>query len=198
MLVKTVSKHGGDVVKFAGDAMVLMWPEERAPGGGVDLRTMALRAVMCCVAIQMELGRATLSEDVEFNIKLGVGAGAVNLVHIGGVFGRLEYLVTGDALQQAFGCEGECGPGGVVVSPEVWALVGPALDGKRNKDSKRVTVTEVVSKIRTKRLQRTEPSPYLSEVPKMLRSYVPAAILPHLKYVCGCGVVRLCLVGAPF
>lgn len=35
-MVKNFSKYGGDIIKFVGDAMIVMWPEERSNIGGVE------------------------------------------------------------------------------------------------------------------------------------------------------------------
>ena len=29
-LVKNLGKYGGDIIKFVGDALIVMWPEERS------------------------------------------------------------------------------------------------------------------------------------------------------------------------
>jgi adenylate cyclase 10 len=29
-LVKNIGKYGGDIIKFVGDALIVMWPEERS------------------------------------------------------------------------------------------------------------------------------------------------------------------------
>jgi class 3 adenylate cyclase len=32
-MVKNFGKYGGDIIKFVGDAMIIMWPEERPAAG---------------------------------------------------------------------------------------------------------------------------------------------------------------------
>ena len=53
MLVRIVNRHGGDVFKFAGDAMLILWPVEPDDGG---IGGTARRAAQAGLAIQV--GRA--------------------------------------------------------------------------------------------------------------------------------------------
>lgn len=112
--VKAVSKQGGDVFKFVGDAMLVAWAaEETAVDMAQELSSLARRAAAACLAIQDELSNAQFSDKVKFNVKLGIGVGQLNVLHVGGVFNRLEYLLTGEALVQSFGSESQCKPGQV-------------------------------------------------------------------------------------
>ena len=38
-LVKGISKYGGDIIKFVGDAMIVVWPSN--PGEKDDIKTIA-------------------------------------------------------------------------------------------------------------------------------------------------------------
>lgn len=199
MLVEIVGGAGGDVFKFAGDAMLIVWPPTRessihtvdftgddSPGvraglsmSSAALRDTCLRAVECAIAIQTELNDVSLDEGVQFRIKLGLGVGTVNVMHVGGVFGRLEFLCTGDAVRQAFLCEHECKPGGTVVSEEMLRMAGEAME-YHHLESGRAVVSSVTQTIRRRSLSRTLRPAIAERVSEMLRSYVPAAILPHL------------------
>ncbi len=96
-LVRLIAAQGGDVFKFAGDALIVLWPESKE-----DLATRTRRAAQCALDIQKNLDRAELSKDppVSLSIKLGVGVGPINIVHIGGVLNRVEYLAVGNPLVQ--------------------------------------------------------------------------------------------------
>jgi class 3 adenylate cyclase len=96
-LVRLIASQGGDVFKFAGDALIVLWPESKE-----DLATRTRRAAQCALDIQKNLNAAELSKDppVSLSIKLGVGVGPINIVHIGGVLNRVEYLAVGNPLVQ--------------------------------------------------------------------------------------------------
>lgn len=61
--------------------------------------------------MQSELHEAQFARGVRFSIKIGIGVGFANVLYVGGMYGRSEYLTTGEALTQAFKCEAECGYG---------------------------------------------------------------------------------------
>src|SRR5437588_2186900 len=48
-IIKIVAAHGGDVVKFAGDALLALWQTEDA---SEDLTALTLRASQCALAVQ--------------------------------------------------------------------------------------------------------------------------------------------------
>jgi len=118
-MVKIIASEGGDIFKFAGDAMIILWPES---AGSMEQR--ARHAVQCAESVQRALHEAKLEEDVTLSVKIGVGVGNVSILHLGGELGRMEYVAIGDPLVQAFAAEEHCQAGGeVLVSPAVWALV---------------------------------------------------------------------------
>ena len=55
LMVRIVMKHGGDVIKFAGDAMIVLWPP-----AAESLVTQARRAVQCSLEIQTKLHKMKL------------------------------------------------------------------------------------------------------------------------------------------
>ena len=199
LLVRVINKYGGDVFKFAGDAMLILWPME----DGDDLSSTARRAAQCSLAIQAragaragahtghaftwppliaqaELHDAKLTPKVKLSIKIGIGAGDTKIMHVGGVFRRLEYLCSGDSVIQAFGCEGECLAGMAIVSPQTWALISNDFSGKPL-PSGRVMLQRVLHPLRVRSLARSV-LPAKGGARDLLQSYVPAAIIPHLKF----------------
>ena len=99
-------------MKFAGDAMLVIWPP--TPGLEDDPEEhvkMVHRAAQCSRDIQNELSECELTAGVTLNVKIGVGFGKAIVLHVGGVFGRLECLAMGEPLMQAFQCEGHATSG---------------------------------------------------------------------------------------
>lgn len=43
--------------------------------------------------------------NISLSVKIGFGVGDINIIYVGGVFGRSEYLATGPPLTQAFQSE---------------------------------------------------------------------------------------------
>ena len=136
---KIISGNGGDIFKFAGDAMIVLWPPSD------DLGDLARRATQCAIEIQRALDQSHAevaafsagpapadgrgappgkAAQVNLSVKIGVGVGDVAVLHVGGDHGRAEYVAVGDPLDQAFGAEHHGAAGHVVCSKEAWALVG--------------------------------------------------------------------------
>lgn len=90
LLVRTISSQGGDVFKFAGDAIVVLWPPSDE-----DLLTLVRRAAQCGLEIKAKLQDVTLDEGITLSVKVGVGVGEISILHVGGVFDRMEYMATG-------------------------------------------------------------------------------------------------------
>jgi len=119
-LVKIINSEGGDVFKFAGDAMIVLWP----PGkDGEALKDRTRRAAQCAARIQA-LGKSLRFDDVSLSIKIGIGVGKLSILNLGGVRGRTEYVAVGEPMTQAFEAEGEAAAGDVILSNESWQLAG--------------------------------------------------------------------------
>jgi hypothetical protein len=98
--VKAISSQGGDVFKFAGDAIIVLWPPSDE-----DQVTLTRRACQCALDVHAKLTNITLEKGVVLNVKVGVGMGTITILHVGGVCGRMEYLAVGEPLVQAFHSE---------------------------------------------------------------------------------------------
>jgi len=181
-LIQIITSHGGDVVKFAGDALIALFPTLDKDGlpQPAHLPLVTRYAAQCSLVAQRRLNRYKAAADVTLSLKLAVGAGEVITMHLGGERGRWEYLVTGDPLVQVVLAGNQAQPGEVVVSPEAWRFIEPAAAGKP------VQLREVTPQagkiIRLDRIIEPLPlpdvaSPVLaSDSEAGLRAYIPGAI----------------------
>ena len=129
-LLAQIAAAGGDVLKFAGDALFVCWPVV----GGDSAAGLALatrRAVGCARDMQATLERYAAAGEMDLSLRIGIGAGEVVLLDVGGVLDRRELLVGGGAVPQTTGAAREAQPGQVVVAPEAWALVEDVCIGER-------------------------------------------------------------------
>src|SRR5262249_11087142 len=89
----------------------------------------------CALAVQAAMrGRAApetspLGRHGQLRLKVGIGAGEVVTVHVGGGYGRWEVVVAGDPLGQMSAAVHHAQPGDVILSPEAWALVDEWCEG---------------------------------------------------------------------
>jgi class 3 adenylate cyclase/tetratricopeptide (TPR) repeat protein len=167
-LIEVAERHGGDVLKFRGDALLLLFVDDshaaRACGAASDMQWTIER---------IGAARSTAGE-VELRMSAGVHSG---LIH---VFlterPHRELLVAGPAATRVFELEDLAGASEIVVSAETAASIDPdwLLD---ERDGARL-------------LRRLEPGS--SEVPpppdlpgERLEEYVPTSLREHLAVASG-------------
>lgn len=130
-LVDHVGAHGGDVLKFAGDALFAVWTAEPDRGGAAEA---VARAAACAVEVhaivadQLPSGnRADRAEGIV--TRVGVGYGQLDVVRIGGVLGRWEVAVMGSAVGEAIAGQAAAPPGGTALSGAAAGLLGLPVQG---------------------------------------------------------------------
>ena len=175
ILIPLITEHGGDVIKFPGDAVLTIWPASEG-----DLASVTRRAAQCALAIQSRLHNYPAAEDVQLAMKIGLGAGRVSLLQIGGVFARWEAILIGAPIVQASRAEGSALPGQVIIAPEAWAFAQDELKVEllTNTDNRQALRLDAV---------REPLPPKVTLYPKLdssaetaLRAYIPGAILKRL------------------
>ena len=183
LLVRIVTKNGGDVFKYAGDAVIVLWPSK---DGDISMATR--RAAQCCLEIQEHLHEAKLEADVMFRVKLGIGVGTAHILHMGGesdgfVPNRIEFIACGKPLQEAFQAEQEASPGDIIASADAWSYLEEAFSGHvASPGSENTKVTSQTLLLRKRRLMRRRTSSKRISFRSTMNlwSYVPQAILPFL------------------
>lgn len=172
-LIELVDGHGGDVVKFAGDALVAVWWARDDPG---SLPEAALRAAQCGLEVRRLLHGFPAGADVRLGLRVTMGAGPIALVHLGGVFDRWEILIAGRPLSQVGAIAHELEPGRVGVSAEAWGLIEARALGT----ARRRGVVELDS---VEAPAPPAPPPRLAPTPAVqdaLQRYLPGAIVHRL------------------
>ncbi|MCP4871086.1 MAG: adenylate/guanylate cyclase domain-containing protein [Proteobacteria bacterium] len=82
--VDIVADLGGEVVKFAGDALLAVWFADDLGG----LQQAVAAAGECVLAIADSMERHASVDDVPLSLRVGLGAGPFSAARIGGVRGR--------------------------------------------------------------------------------------------------------------
>ncbi len=157
-LIEVAERHGGDVLKFRGDALLLFFRGERH----------AQRAVGAASDMQWTI-EAIESEDVELRMSAGVHSGDCHFFLT--ETPHRELLVGGPGATRVFELEDLASAGEIVLSAETAAVVEPSWVGDE-RDGARV-------------MQRLEPGastiPPPPDVPGAnLDEYVPAPLRAHL------------------
>ncbi|PRP80584.1 guanylyl cyclase [Planoprotostelium fungivorum] len=178
-LIGIIHRYGGDIVKFAGDAVLVIWPTGSRPG----LSGMILLACQCAKALLDELDIYTV-EGVGSVLRLhiGVGAGEVSGIHVGGVDNRYEFFISGQrkVLEQVSNCEKQAQPGEVYVSVIAWLLVesGRIAGMQRGKGALanyRLDSIEVPAEV-----PQEIPLKLYKDMETTLKRYIPASVMNYI------------------
>ena len=132
-LIDIIHEYGGDVVKFAGDAVIAVWPivPDRPPEGGsgmadsisrADQWQWTMRAAECAIEVHERLTNYK-AEDANLYLKLAISTGKVNTAHVGGVFNRWEFLLTGNPLVELGIANSLAKAGDILITPSAWRLI---------------------------------------------------------------------------
>jgi class 3 adenylate cyclase/tetratricopeptide (TPR) repeat protein len=113
-MVSLVSRYGGTVAEFAGDALTAVFRHDAA-----TRRVTERRAVHCALSMQAEMARfqtiVTRAGTFELAMKAGLAAGPLLVTIMGDPAIRLGYVLAGPALDRAVQAEGHARRGEVVV-----------------------------------------------------------------------------------
>lgn len=187
-LIDIVNDYGGDVVKFAGDAVIAVWPivsDDGEPGSvsRADLWQWTMRAAECALEVREKLSNYKV-ENENLYLKLAISTGNITTAHVGGVFNRWEFLLTGNPLVEVGIANNLANSDDILITPSAWRLI-------RNDCDADVVEFELKESIaqggQLKSLNK--PSSILSnpEEPKIsegaessLRPYIPGAIINRL------------------
>lgn len=144
-IVDLVISHGGDVLKFAGDAVFAEWKTTTStPQGAKELKlTIDLcvcAAATCAAAIVAQCSDFPVSSDGSDNVKqaatlnvhCGLGVGEIVGLHLGDHEHRREYIILGDPIDQVAEAEGAAELGEVAASPKFLAILAKtcSMEGK--------------------------------------------------------------------
>ncbi|HWD45829.1 MAG TPA: adenylate/guanylate cyclase domain-containing protein, partial [Actinomycetota bacterium] len=129
-LLELIAGTGGDVLKFAGDALLACWPAEGAGADRAALAAATAAAAGCAEAMQAALGRYASAKRLRLALRIGIGAGEVVVLDVGGERERRELLVAGAAVPQTTTAAERARPGIVVLSPPARELLDHGLAGQ--------------------------------------------------------------------
>jgi len=169
-IIDTIYAGQGEVVKFAGDALLALWLADATDPASVA--QAAEQAAYCALLLQKRAATSSQSLSLRMGLSLGELAGR----YVGGVFGRWEFLLVGDPLTQVARAEKDAAPGEVVVTPEIWRHLQGNTSG--------VTLASGNTRLAdTTAFLIDEPTPrpvLLPTLESALRAYIPVAIVARL------------------
>ena len=204
-LIDIIHEYGGDVVKFAGDAVIAVWPivadlsvpemnqageplESRRdhmadPVSRASLWQWSMRAAECALMIRKRLTNYR-AENENLYLKLAISMGSISTAHVGGVYKRWEFLLTGMPLVELGIANTLARAGEILIAPSAWKLI-------RNDSIAEVVEFELKETIaqggRLNGLKKSSSifsSRSVLDIPEgaegSLRAYIPGAIINRL------------------
>ncbi len=170
-LIELITAHGGDIVKIVGDSLLAFWPAVDE-----ELPMVVCRASQCGLALQSAFNNYEVADGVHLSMKVGVGAGEGFAASIGGLHGCWTFLVAGAPFTQMAALNEQLQSGDIVLSPEVWELVGDYYVGRLLMDG-HVRLTSLNKTLSPRPLPALTLSP---DSEAALRVYVPNMVLSRI------------------
>ncbi|XP_038645596.1 adenylate cyclase type 10-like [Scyliorhinus canicula] len=115
-IVDHILRAGGDVVNYAGDAMLALWRERRK-----ELSEILTLAVKCSLNIQDKCDNKETEVGVKLRVKIGISAGKLSKVVMGDDESRF-YALIGRAVDEVRKAEGLASANTIILSPNAWEL----------------------------------------------------------------------------
>jgi class 3 adenylate cyclase len=171
-LVGLVAKYGGDIVKYAGDAILAQWPTDH------DMFAMCMMASQCALELQSELHNFPVPDGV-LTLHSGVGCGELTGLYVGGVNNRVEYLIDGEPLKQVSACEKDAESGEVYISPAVYKFVKDRVRAREVKGKDNYLLEAVAKPIKIVALRK--PLALLLDMQTNMAAFLPGAVLHQIK-----------------
>ncbi|XP_015280253.1 PREDICTED: adenylate cyclase type 10-like [Gekko japonicus] len=115
-IVEEVLIFGGDILKFAGDALLALWRVERVHID--DIITLALK---CSMSIQEDYGVHETDVGLTMRVKIGLSAGHISKVIVGNNKHQ-HFVVIGRAVDEVRLAQNLAKAGEIILSPNCWEL----------------------------------------------------------------------------
>uniref|UniRef100_A0A8C2QWG4 Adenylate cyclase type 10 n=1 Tax=Capra hircus TaxID=9925 RepID=A0A8C2QWG4_CAPHI len=115
-IVEKVLIFGGDILKFAGDALLALWKVERK-----QLKNIITVVIKCSLEIHGLFETQESEEGLDIRVKIGLAAGHISML----VFGdetRNYFLVIGQAVDDVRLAQNMAQVNDVILSPNCWQL----------------------------------------------------------------------------
>jgi class 3 adenylate cyclase len=155
----------GDVIKFCGDAVMIIWPVSNNASTSVQAAAVYL-AAKCALQILMDCGNYSRVENtykVQLRLHCGIGSGLIHCMCLG-EDDRWEFLISGDPLRQVGAAESEAGIGEVCMSEEAYSLVSDKFQAvEMPEGSMNLVISKATWKKHTQRSESSGKSSHQSQ-----------------------------------
>lgn len=129
VLIDVVERAGGEIVQFAGDAMLVIWPAT-----GTSLRDAVVAATRSALDLGSALAGSSALASHGVTVRTGVGAGDFGAARVGGASGRWEIVVSGPAVEDAFRASAVASAGSAVLAQTAFESAEGLVTGSELRD----------------------------------------------------------------
>ena len=180
-LTSLIAAHGGDVVKFAGDALLAIWPVADGLSPQTPIPSIGVRrAAQCGLELQELMKTDPVAAEYGIAMRAGIGVGDCTALQLGGLGGRWELALVGTPLAQVGAAQTASALGKVALSPEAWLSLVCAVGDRSDVDMPSAPVAlepELVDPAPRRPLDLLTLPP---EADDALWSYIPNAVRVQL------------------
>ncbi|WP_353411985.1 adenylate/guanylate cyclase domain-containing protein [Arenicella sp. 4NH20-0111] len=173
-LIEVVKDHQGDVIKFAGDAMLILFP---CTNGKLGLK----RAVSCGVAMQKvakDVSAKILKQHrVSLSLKVAVSSGNIVGLVLGGVLGRWEYAVLSNAISDVGRLGDVALPDDVLISADCISQIN---SDELHSEQRAIGVYNVTHTPDWELKTNQQPFTLTPDIESKVRCFVPAAVASRI------------------
>ena len=122
-MAQVVSKHGGTLDKFIGDAVLVFFGDPESNGVAEDAAACVWMALEMKEAI-VELNREWLAKGIRqgFEVRMGISTGFATVGNFGSDE-RMDYTIIGKQVNLANRLQAAAQPGEILIGEETWLLV---------------------------------------------------------------------------
>eukprot|EP00002_Diphylleia_rotans_P026902 TRINITY_DN5386_c0_g1_i2.p1 TRINITY_DN5386_c0_g1~~TRINITY_DN5386_c0_g1_i2.p1 ORF type:complete len:1340 (+),score=232.44 TRINITY_DN5386_c0_g1_i2:133-4152(+) len=151
-MIGIIIRHGGDVIRFAGDALLLLWMDDEEYHTQVsemdknadsiwtreDETSESIKARMhklcqlgsqCALDLLHTLNDYEIEDGLRLYLHAGIGCGKVQLVHVGVSESRVEFALVGEPISQITSALDRAARGQIVLSPKCHNLMKDSCQG---------------------------------------------------------------------
>jgi len=191
-LINEVTSMDGDVLKFAGDALIITWRCDSVKEHIQALRAIRASLNACALdstqmqkhghslaASETSERRAVMEQGFDLKAHVGLAFGELDFMVLGGIGGRHEFLVSGDILEETGTALDAATTKEVVVSPKMWSLIDSECKGTETKSPGffRIDGLEAAPDLYSMKPQDTPTTTaHSKELSIYLRSFVPKTV----------------------
>ncbi|PIQ25052.1 hypothetical protein COW36_07465 [bacterium (Candidatus Blackallbacteria) CG17_big_fil_post_rev_8_21_14_2_50_48_46] len=121
-LLERIRAWDGDVIKFAGDALLAVWSRSLVPESNAMLIS---RAAACALEMQVLSQGLRTKMPMPLQIRIGLEWGDLLFLHLQNRHQHWELILSGAGVSSAFAAEGMAQPGQVVLGPQALSWCPP-------------------------------------------------------------------------